>query len=83
MKEMATVKPGMTRSDLLKIFREEGGLSSPDHRTYGYKDCPYFKVDVDFRPASDAVDQQVRRSELPRDIIVAISRPYLAWIVTD
>jgi hypothetical protein len=83
MQEMATVKAGMTRSDVLKIFREEGGLSSPDHQSYEYRDCPYFKVDVEFRPAAGTFPAQVRRSEMPTDIVVSVSRPYLAWMRID
>lgn len=39
----------MTRADLLKVFTTEGGISTGLHRTYVSRDCPFFKVDVDFR----------------------------------
>src|SRR6267378_8709926 len=45
---MHTIKPGMTRSDLLKVFTTEGGLSTRTHRTYVLKQCPTIKVDVEF-----------------------------------
>ena len=49
MSEMQTIKPGMTRADLLKVFRTEGGLVfSGLQRTFVSRDCPYFKVDVQF-----------------------------------
>jgi hypothetical protein len=51
LRRMQTVKPGMTRTDLLKVFTTEGGLSSPLHRTFVSRDCPYFKVDVELRPS--------------------------------
>jgi hypothetical protein len=73
---MQTIKVGMTRSDLLKLFTTEGGLSTTSQRTYVYLQCPYFKVDVKFAASS-------RDRELPTDKIVEVSRPYLAWSVTD
>ena len=71
-----TIKVGMTRSDLTKVFTIEGGLSTTSQRTYVYRQCPYIKVDVKFAASS-------RDEELPTDKIVEISRPYLAWSVGD
>ena len=45
---MQTIKPGMTRSDLLKVFTTEGGISTGLQRTFVSRDCLYFKVDVEF-----------------------------------
>ena len=73
---MQTIKVGITRLDLLKLFTTEGGLSTTSQRTYVYLQCPYFKVDVKFAASS-------RDRELPTDKIVEVSRPYLAWSVTD
>lgn len=66
----------MTRSDLLKVFTTEGGLSTTSQRTYVYPQCPYIKVDVKFAASS-------LHEELPTDKIVEVSRPYLAWSVMD
>ncbi|HEY6768348.1 MAG TPA: hypothetical protein VI386_26635 [Candidatus Sulfotelmatobacter sp.] len=73
---MQTIKVGMTRSDLFKLFRTEGGLSTASRRTYVYRLCPYIKVDMKFEASS-------RDLELPTDKIVEVSRPYLAWPVMD
>jgi hypothetical protein len=80
LKEMRSVKVGMTRGDLLKVFREEGGLSTRRQQTYAYRECPYFKVDVTFEPVGGA-----RGGDFvsPGDKIVNISRPYLDWSVLD
>jgi hypothetical protein len=80
LKEMQTVKVGMTRGDLLKVFTEEGGLSTRSQQTYVYRECPYFKVDVRFEPVGG-----VRAPDFvsPDDKIVTISRPYLDWSVLD
>src|SRR6185503_6398359 len=67
LKEMQTVHAGMTRGELLRVFEEEGGLSTVRSRTYVSRQCPYFKVDLEFKPAGD--------DESPKDRIAKISRP--------
>jgi hypothetical protein len=66
---IATVKPGMTRSDLLAVFTTEGGLSTRTHRTYVLKQCPTIKVDVEFSISGNEAE----------DKITQISRPYLDY----
>jgi len=86
LKRMQTIKPGMTRTDLLKVFTTEGGLSTGLQRTFVSQDCPYFKVDVEFeavgRPNRD-VNGRVTLEEGSKDIIVKISRPYLEFSIMD
>ena len=86
LKKMETIKAGMTRGDLLKVFRTEGGFSTGLHRTYVSRDCSYFKVDVHFhavgRPERDK-DGSVTLVEDDRDSIATISRPYLQFAITD
>jgi len=86
LKRMQTIKPGMTRTDLLKVFATEGGLSTGLQRTFVSQDCPYFKVDVEFeavgRPSRDA-NGRVTLVEGNHDIIVKISRPYLQFSIMD
>ena len=74
LRSMQTVRVGGTRSELLKIFTTEGGLSTPSQQTYVYRHCPYIKVDVKFAAGDE---------ELPTDKIVDISRPYLDWSKAD
>ena len=80
LREMQTVKEGATRAELLKVFAEEGGISTRAHRTYVYRECPYIKVDVEFEPAGEVKNSH---EEDAVDRIVKISRPYLDWSVTD
>ena len=86
IKETSKINPGMTRSDLLKVFAEEGGLSTGTHRTYAFRSCPYIKVDVEFqpigRPERDQ-DGRVTLKEDPQDLIKKISKPYLDWSIAD
>ena len=63
-----TIKVGMTRRELLTLFREDGGLQFIPIR-YVYKGCPVIKVDVTFTE-NDTGD-------LMNDRIKSISKPYL------
>ena len=86
LKVMQSVKPGITRADLLRVFMTEGGISTPLHRTYVYRQCRYFKVDVDFdlvgRPARDS-EGRVTLAESGADTVKTISRPYLQFSIGD
>lgn len=84
--KMDSIRSGMTREQLTKVFTPQGGLSNGLRRTFVSRDCSYFKVDVEFkavgRPDRDN-GGRVTTIEDPRDIIVRISQPYLAFGVTD
>ncbi|HTF26378.1 MAG TPA: hypothetical protein VK937_21095 [Candidatus Limnocylindria bacterium] len=86
LEKMEAIKPGLTREELLKVFRTEGGLSTGLHRTFVSRDCSYFRVDVDFeavgRPNRDG-DGRVTVVEDKRDIIIKASRPYLQFGIAD
>ncbi len=79
LREMQTVQPGMTRADLLKVFEEEGGLSTRAEQRFAYRDCPLIKVNVKFE-AVGATDNQAKS---PDDKIREISPPFLEWAVGD
>ncbi|MES2461454.1 MAG: hypothetical protein V4671_12800 [Armatimonadota bacterium] len=79
--EIGAIKPGMTREDLRRLFREEGGFYFSTmrlHRTYIYRNCDLIKVDVHFQPVPDDRDSKGRPSSLerPEDIITKISYPF-------
>ncbi len=75
-----TIKVGMTRRDLLKLFTVEGGISNRTTRTYVFRECPYIKVDVGFEPVGAPQDKLKENME---DRITRISRPYLERSVID
>jgi hypothetical protein len=81
LREMQTIRKGNTRAELLKVFREEGGLSTRTQRRYAYHDCPYIKVDVTFQPVGDP-DAKVGE-ESSKDVIGSISQPFLEWSIMD
>jgi hypothetical protein len=83
---MGTIKPGMTRQELLTVFTIEGGLSTGLQRTFVSRDCPYFKIDVQFKAVGRQDRDREGRVTLvedSKDIVVKISRPYLQFSVLD
>jgi hypothetical protein len=56
-------------SALLKVFTTEGGLSTRFQHTYVYSECPYIKVNVRFKAASNEGNGV---QEEPDDIIESI-----------
>lgn len=77
--ECQKIKPGMTRAELLKAFKEStGGVVWPDdkplpfqqHQKFYYRSYGFIYVDVDFN-TSDSKETR------PTDIIAKISKPYL------
>jgi hypothetical protein len=80
LRSVGTLKSGMTRKDLSNLFTEEGGLSTRTQRTYVYKQCLHIKVDVEFAPVSQGSSVS---NEMPEDVIVKISRPYLQYAIFD
>jgi hypothetical protein len=84
--KMETIKPGMTRFDLLKVFRAEGGPPRGLREAFVSQDCPYFKVDVEFEPVAGPDNGGVRFSPSPRDnrdVIVKVSKPYVQFAITN
>jgi hypothetical protein len=80
LREIQTIKPGITREELLKVFRGEGGLSSPTTQRFAHRNCPYIKVDVKF-DAVRAPDGKLKES--PKDKVTTISKPFLEWPIID
>jgi len=86
MVKMETIKPGMTRWDVLKVFRTEEGVApiftiggvpstSPGFReTFVSQDCPYFKIDIEFAGHDNIPN---------RDVIVKVSKPYVQFATTN
>jgi hypothetical protein len=83
---MESIHPGMTRENLLTVFTIEVGLSTGLRRTFVSRDCPYFKVDVEFqavgRPERDG-EGRVTLVAGNEDIILVISKPYLEFSIMD
>jgi hypothetical protein len=86
LKRMQTIETGMTRKTLLTVFTTEGGISTALQRTYVSRDCPYFKVNVEFkavRRTDRDKDDRAWMEEKDDDILLKISRPYLQFSIAD
>jgi hypothetical protein len=86
LKQMQTITSGMSRERLLTVFTTEGGLSTGLQRTYVSRECPYFKVSVEFDSVGRSNRDDAGRVTLVednRDIIRTISRPYLEFSIMD
>ena len=77
--ELESIKVGMTRGELLKVFMEEGGISTRTWHRYVYRKCGYVKVDVEFAPTDD----KDSNTERPDDRITKLSKPYLELSIMD
>ena len=86
LKRMLTIKPGMTRNQLMQIFSTEGGISAAKQRTFVSRDCPFFKVNVKFRRTADSGvsgGQSEWLEERDDDVITDISGPFLQFSIMD
>lgn len=81
LREMQTIKVGMTRAQLTKVFTTEGGLSTREWRRYVYRECRYIKVDVKFKPVGTS--KKYPHAESRNDVITKISQPFLEWSIMD
>jgi len=82
LQEIQSIQPGMSRAELLKILREEGGLSSRTARRYAYRGCPYIKVDVKFEAVGEP-DRGGGAGESSQDKVTSVSQPFLEWGIGD
>jgi hypothetical protein len=80
LRRIQKIRPGMLRTDLEKIFTTEGGRSNRFWHRYVLMECPYIKVDVQFKAATNKSEDI---KEDPNDIITSISKPYLEWSIMD
>jgi hypothetical protein len=81
LEEIRTIKAGMTRADLLKVFDQEGGLSTRTHERFVYRHSQLIHVDVEFEAVSSPGGAQ--NSASAKDKIRNISRPYLDNMIVD
>ncbi len=81
LEKMETIKPGMTRWDLLHVFKTEEGVRTRREvgltglETFVSQDCPYFKIDVEFKSVSFNLPNQ--------DVIAKVSKPYVQFAATN
>jgi hypothetical protein len=85
-KEAVSIKPGMTRADLHRLFSVDGGLQTiPDSR-YVLKSCGMIKVEVKFDvpqglSRESLIDENAAADEALK--IIEVSKPYLEYPAVD
>jgi hypothetical protein len=79
-REAASVKVGMTRAELKKVFSEDGGLQPIPANRYVLKSSNLIKVDVQFESPADT---NYRNAPDDHVHIKSISKPYLEPAYTD
>jgi len=80
LRQIEKIEPGMRRKDLVGIFTTEGGISNRFQRTYVHVECPYIKVTIRFKAASDEANAL---KDDPDDTIESVSQPFLQWSTMD
>jgi len=79
-KEATSIKKGMTRADLLKLFEEDGGLQTIPAGRYVLKSCRLIQVEVKF-DTKYGVNYKPTPDEKLK--ILEISKPYLERMAAD
>jgi len=79
-KEATSIKPGMTRADLLKLFEEDGGLQTIPAGRYVLKSCRLIQIGVKFDTAYGVNYKPTSDENLK---IVEVSKPYLERMAVD
>ena len=87
LKRMQTIKPGMTRKELLEVFTPDGGITTYgkeiDHGRFVSRDCSYCKVDVELKRVGQPNHSEGQLNGDSGDIILRISKPYLEPMFFD
>jgi hypothetical protein len=78
--EAKSVKAGMSRADLLKVFDRESGFQVIPAEAYVLKSCFLIKVNVKFDLPALSSSQSIPDKDLK---IKSISEPYLGYVVLD
>jgi hypothetical protein len=81
--EIETIKVGMTRRDLMKLFGSQGGLSMRTQETFVYHKSSYIQVTVKFEAVGHPGVVAPEEADIGDDRIVEISGPFIAWQVLD
>jgi hypothetical protein len=80
--DFQSIKVGMTRGEVEKKLRIDGGLQSFSRVRYIHFECEYFKIDIEFDVKRDEKDQG-RAMVSPEDKVTKVSRPYIDFPVAD
>ena len=76
LQDFSSIKPGMSRGEIEKKFRADGGLHDPYSVRFTHPSCRYFKIDVTFGKIRN-VDDQNRGLGEKDDKVINVSKPYI------
>lgn len=76
LKDFQSLKPGISRSEISRIFPLDGGIQGISPVRFAHPDCPYFKFEVEFEFKTDSDDQN-RAIRGDDDRATIISKPYI------
>jgi hypothetical protein len=79
LRASGSIKAGMTRRELERHWRIDGGVQFRDETRYVFPKCGHIRVDVSFKLA--APTDQIENS--PDDTVTRVSKPYLAYPTMD
>ncbi len=80
LQDVTRLKVGMTRADVERVFTADGGISFLEKSTYRYRKCQFIKIDVEFKKPESTLNV---RAQEQADVVTNISKPYLAYPITD
>jgi len=80
LSQCETIKPGMTRVDLDKLFKFDGGVQVTNPQRFALRCCDCVKVEIEFKLA-DPKSKEFKGN--PADVIKSISKPYLEYMNLD
>ena len=79
-KEATSMRAGMSRAELMRVFEEDGGLQRIPAGRYVLRSCRMIKVEVEFDVENGQAYEGVPEEELK---IRSVSKPYLEYMHTD
>lgn len=74
------LKVGMSRKEVEQHLSRDGGMQFQTPTRYTDPDCNYIKIDIEFQPGRPGKKNEILSSE---DVVVGISKPYLAYPTKD
>ena len=76
VKDFKAIKVGMTRKEVGKRLVRDGGIQGPSLGRFIHRECPHFKIDVEFSVKRNPQDMN-RASWSPDDKVTSVSKPYI------
>ncbi|HKR02331.1 MAG TPA: hypothetical protein VJT09_16765 [Pyrinomonadaceae bacterium] len=81
--EIETIKVGMTRRELMKVFRAQGGIFTRTQQQFVYRGSSHIHVTVKFEEVGQPGIIAPEQGDIGDDKIVEISTPFIAREMID